>query len=316
MNSYWLNTREKIRAARLFSSIWIRHNWPYYRGRLYQYALLMRMHKPVPILLLLWPTLWALWIAAEGSPTFHLLLVFIFGVFLTRSAGCVINDYADRNIDIYVERTRDRPITTGKVAANEAFTLIAVLLILAFMLVLTTNRLTILLSFIALPLAGVYPFMKRYTYIPQLFLGLAFGWGIPMAFAAVTDKVPAIAWLLYVANILWALSYDTMYAMVDREYDKRIGVKSTAILFDDSDRFFIGLIQIMMLLAFVFIGDQLEFSRIYYISLIAVAGFITYHQYLIKDRLPDKCLKAFLNSNWIGAVVFAGIVLHYYKQTN
>ncbi|OGT84200.1 MAG: 4-hydroxybenzoate polyprenyltransferase [Gammaproteobacteria bacterium RIFCSPLOWO2_12_FULL_52_10] len=274
----------------------------------------MRLDKPVGALLLLWPTLWALWIAADGLPTPHLLLVFSAGVFLTRSAGCVMNDYADRDFDRYVARTRDRPLTTGKVSPREAWYLIAVLLTAAFLLVLTTNRLTIMLSFIALPLAGFYPFMKRYTYIPQLFQGMAFGWGIPMAFAAASDTVPRIAWLIYIANILWSMSYDTVYAMVDREDDKKIGVKSTAILFEDSDRFFVGLIQSMLLLTLVFVGVQLKFGWYYYLALAGVVGIIVHLQYLIKDRLPERCFQAFRRNNWLGAVVFAGIVLHYYNS--
>lgn len=300
VNSNW----SKIRT-------YYRQHEPYLKDRLKQYALLIRIDHPIGTLLLLWPTLWALWIAEAGVPSFHLLLVFILGVFLTRSAGAVMNDYADRNYDRYVERTRERPLTTGSVSPREAFLLIGVLLLIAFLLVLTTNRLTILLSFCAIPLAGIYPFMKRYTYIPQLFIGLAYSWGIIMAFAAAQETVPVIAWLLFIANILWAMAYDTIYAMVDREYDIQIGVKSMAILFDELDTKFIGLLQAMFFVVLTIIGRQLEFGSYYYFSMVIAVGLAIYHQYLIKDRLPTLCFRAFLNNNWLGAVVFAGIVLHY-----
>ena len=314
LHSGWVTAHRRAVVYCRTAADWWRRNEPTIRDRAWQYVQLMRLDKPVGALLLLWPTLWALWIAADGLPTPHLLLVFSAGVFLTRSAGCVMNDYADRDFDRYVARTRDRPLTTGKVSPREAWYLIAVLLTAAFLLVLTTNRLTIMLSFIALPLAGFYPFMKRYTYIPQLFQGMAFGWGIPMAFAAASDTVPRIAWLIYIANILWSMSYDTVYAMVDREDDKKIGVKSTAILFEDSDRFFVGLIQSMLLLTLVFVGVQLKFGWYYYLALAGVVGIIVHLQYLIKDRLPERCFQAFRRNNWLGAVVFAGIVLHYYNS--
>ncbi len=297
---YWLSMRA-----------WLHDNKPFIRERLQQYALLMRVDKPIGSLLLLWPTLWALWIAAEGAPSLHLLFVFIFGVFLTRSAGVVINDIADRNFDPHVKRTRSRPLALGIVSPKEALGLAMVLFLLAFLLVLTTNRLTILLSFAAVLLAVIYPYTKRYTYIPQFFMGLAFSWGIPMAFAAQTNNVPRIAWLLYIANILWAMVYDTIYAMVDKEDDIKIGVKSTAILFDDADRFIIGILQIMFALVLVIIGKQLEFGRYFFWSLAVVLVLMVYHQYLIKYRQPADCFRAFLNNNWVGTVVFAGIVLNY-----
>jgi len=295
----------------LGAGLWQKYE-PVLKERAGLYALLMRLDKPIGSLLLLWPTLWALWIATAGQPSLHLLAVFIAGVILTRSAGCVMNDYADRNFDRYIERTRNRPLTTGQVSPREAGYLITVLLTAAFLLVLTTNQLTVLLSFVALPLGGGYPFMKRYTYIPQLFQGMAFGWGIPMAFAAASGDVPRIAWLLYVANILWSMSYDTVYAMVDREDDKKIGVKSTAILFDDSDRIFVGLIQGMLLLTLTLIGTQLKFGWLYYLGVAGAACVILHLQFLIKDRVPERCFLAFRRNNWLGAVVFAGIVLHYY----
>lgn len=316
MKDFWVETKKLTHEFQLTAGNWIADHGPYIRDRAIQYSRLMRLDKPIGSLLLLWPTLWALWIASDGLPTIHLLSVFIAGVFITRSAGCVINDYADRNFDRYVARTSNRPLTTGAVSTREALYLIVVLLIIAFLLVLTTNRLTVILSFVALPLGGFYPFMKRYTYIPQLFQGMAFGWGIPMAFAAAGHNIPEIAWLIYIANILWSMTYDTMYAMVDREYDKNIGVKSTAILFEDSDRIFIGIIQLMLLFTFVLIGKKLEFGQYYYLSLIVVTAIIAYHQYLIKDRKPELCFKAFLNNNWLGAVVFIGIVLNYYDSIN
>jgi 4-hydroxybenzoate polyprenyltransferase len=314
MQHYWLISKKLAWEYELKAREWLKAHGPGIRERAMQYSLLMRMDKPIGTLLLLWPTLWALFIATGGLPSVHLLLVFIAGVFLTRSAGCVMNDYADRDFDRHVARTRERPITTGRVNTREAFYLIAVLLAIAFLLVLTTNRLTIILSFIALPIGGFYPFMKRYIYFPQLFQGIAFGWGIPMAFAAATDTVPRIAWLLYMCSILWSLTYDTMYAMVDREDDKKIGIKSTAILFEESDRFFIGIIQLMMLAALVLVGTQLKFGDYYFSSLLVVAGLMLYQQYLIKDRLPAKCFSGFLSNNWLGAVVFIGIVLHYYSS--
>jgi len=290
---------------------WYRGNLPFLKDRWHQYALLMRLDKPIGTYLLLWPTLWALWIASGGIPSLHLLLVFVAGVFLTRSAGCVMNDYADRDFDRFVTRTRERPLTTGRVSTKEAFLLIACLLAAAFLLVLTTNRLTILLAFVAIPIAGVYPYMKRFTYIPQLFQGLSFSWGIIMAFTAVTDGVPRIAWLVFIATILWSMVYDTTYAMVDREDDVKIGVKSTAILLGDSDRLFIGLIQGLMFIVFLIIGRQLEFGVYYHACLAVAAALAVYHQWLIRERRPDQCFRAFLHNNRLGAVVFVGIVLHY-----
>ena len=314
MQRYWLTGRKLAWTYELKAREWIKAHEPSIRERARQYSLLMRLDKPIGTLLLLWPTLWALFIAADGLPSVHLLLVFIIGVFLTRSAGCVMNDYADRNFDRYVTRTQDRPLTTGKVSIREAFYLITSLLAIAFLLVLTTNRLTIILSVIAIPIGGFYPYMKRYVYIPQLFQGISFGWGIPMAFAAATGTVPTIAWLLYMCSILWSLTYDTMYAMVDREDDKKIGIKSTAILFEDTDRFFIGIIQLMLLTGFILVGTQLKFGDYYNYALLVVGGIMIYQQYLIKDRLPKNCFRGFLSNNWLGAVVFIGIVLHYYNS--
>ncbi len=284
------------------------------RQRSMLYVELTRFDKPIGWLLLLWPTLWALWIAAEGMPGWHLFLVFVLGTILTRSAGCVMNDYADRDIDRFVERTRSRPLTSGAVTPRQALILALCLLVIASLLVLTTNTLTVYLSFVAIPLAVIYPYMKRYTYLPQFFLGLAFSWGIPMAFAAQTGSVPTLAWLLFIANLLWIVVFDTIYAMVDREYDLQIGMKSTAILFDDADRLIIGILQGMVLLVLVIVGERLELSWVYYLSLFVAGGIFVYQQFLIKDRKAEMCFRAFLNNNWFGATIFSGIALHYFIQ--
>lgn len=289
----------------------IRARWPEVRRRLRLYVELTRLNRPIGALLLMWPTLWALWIAARGAPSLHLLAVFVAGVFLTRSAGCAINDTADRKIDLHVERTRERPFARGEIRPREALLLAGILLLAAFLLVLTTNRLTVLLSFAAVPLAALYPFMKRYTYVPQFFLGLAFSWGIPMAFAAVTGTVPPIAWLVFIANILWVMVYDTLYAMVDRDDDIRIGVKSTAILFADADRPIIGVMQGMFLAVLVMTGIQIQADMIYYWLLLPAAGLMLYHQYLIRDREPAQCFRAFLHNNWVGMTIFGALVLNY-----
>jgi len=276
-----------------------------------QYYLLMRFDRPIGIFLLLWPTLWALWIAAEGMPNGGVLTVFILGVVLMRAAGCVINDVADRDIDPHVSRTRGRPIAAGRVSVKEALWLFAVLCLLAFVLVLTLNRLTIMLAFVGVILAATYPFVKRYTYLPQVYLGMAFGWSVPMAFAAQTGAVPLIAWLVFIATVLWATAYDTLYAMVDREDDMRIGVKSTAILFGDADRIMIALIQGLLLVVLILIGQRLALGVYYFTGILLAAALLVYQQYLIRARAPDQCFRAFLNNNWLGAAVFAGLVLHY-----
>lgn len=281
------------------------------KERLYHYALLMRLNRPIGIFLLLWPTLWALWISSAGRPDPLVLIVFVLGVVLMRSAGCVINDYADRDIDPHVQRTAQRPLATGKVSPREALILFAVLCLIAFLLVLLMNRLTVLLSFVAVLLAVSYPFAKRYTHLPQVHLGAAFGWAVPMVFAAQTGSVPQEAWLLFIATVLWATAYDTMYAMVDRADDLRIGVKSTAILFGDADRVIIAVIQGLMLSAMILIGMRVHLGWPYYAGLSLTLGLAVYQQMLIKDRTPALCLKAFLNNNWFGAAIFAGIVAHY-----
>ncbi|VAW80276.1 4-hydroxybenzoate polyprenyltransferase [hydrothermal vent metagenome] len=275
------------------------------------YARLMRLDKPIGIYLLLWPTLWALWIAGEGKPDLLVLGVFVLGVVLMRSAGCVINDYADRNIDPHVARTCKRPVASGEVTPREALILFGVLCMLAFALVLLMNPLTVYLSFVAVALAALYPFMKRYTNLPQVVLGAAFGWAVPMAFAAQTGEVPRVAWLLFVATVLWTTAYDTMYGMVDREDDLKIGVKSTAILFGESDRVVIAVLQLLALGALVLAGQAASLDGYYYFGLALAAGLVLYQQYLIREREPVACFKAFLNNHWFGAAVFSGIVLAY-----
>jgi 4-hydroxybenzoate polyprenyltransferase len=280
-------------------------------NRLHDNVVLMRLNKPIGIFLLLWPTLWALWVAAEGRPDNLVLVVFVLGVILMRSAGCVINDYADRDFDRHVSRTHDRPLTAGRVSPRMALLLFAVLCLLAFCLVLLLNRLTVLLSFVGVALAALYPFMKRVTHLPQVFLGAAFGWTVPMAFAAQTGSVPQLAWLMFTTTVLWATAYDTLYAMVDRQDDLALGLKSTAILFGDADRKIIGLLQVMVLACLAMIGHQAELGPVYYAS-IALAGLLViYQQYLIRYRERDACFRAFLNNNWFGMVVFLGILLDY-----
>lgn len=276
-----------------------------------QYWYLMRFDRPIGIFLLLWPTLWALWIAGEGHPDLLVVAVFVSGVVLMRAAGCVINDFADRNFDPYVFRTKHRPIAAGRVRPYEALAIFVALCLIALALVLLMNPMTVLLSVVGVFLAASYPFMKRYTYFPQAYLGLSFGWAVPMVFAAQTESIPNVAWLLYVATILWALAYDTMYAMVDLDDDIKIGVKSTAILFGDMERVFIAIIQVFVLTALVSAGNQIEMSAPYYLGLIAAGGFSIYQQWLIRDRDEEGCFKGFLNNNWFGAVVFGGIVVHY-----
>jgi len=272
---------------------------------------LTRLNKPIGIFLLLWPTWWALWLAASGIPSWQNLVIFTLGIVLMRSAGCVINDYADRDIDGHIKRTEKRPIPDGRVSGREALVLFVVLTLSAFVLVLQTNALTIYLSVGALLLAASYPFMKRYTYFPQVVLGAAFGWGIPMAFAAETGEVPKIAWLLFGANIVWTIAYDTLYAMVDRDDDIKIGVKSTAILFADMDKTAIGMLQLTTLFILVLLVQHAALGASYLVSLVIVAALFAYQQYLIRSRDRDACFKAFLNNNWVGAVIFIGIDLSF-----
>ena len=278
------------------------------RERLAEYALLMRLNRPIGIYLLLWPTLWALFIAADGWPSPGVTIVFILGVVLMRSAGCVVNDFADRKIDKHVARTKDRPITAGRVSEREALLLFVGLCFSAFVLVLFMNVLTIRLSVVAVILAALYPYMKRHTYLPQVFLGLAFGWAVPMAFAAQTGEIPIVAWLLLTGTVLWATAYDTMYAMVDREDDLKIGVKSTAILFGDTDRLIIGLIQVLLFIVLVLVGRQADLGVFYYVGLGLAALSALYQQKLLWHRRPADCLNAFLHNNWFGMAIFLGIL--------
>lgn len=281
------------------------------KSNINNYAVLMRINKPIGTLLLLWPTYWALWVASSGQPSVLVFIVFTLGVILMRSAGCVINDYADRKVDPHVARTELRPIASGKVAPLEALQLFCVLGLLSLLLVLLMNPLTICLSVGGIVLAIIYPYMKRYTHLPQLFLGAAFGWAIPMVYAAQTNSVPAMAWLLFTAAIIWAVVYDTMYAMVDREDDLKIGVKSTAILFADLDKAFIGFFQVLLLIALLMVGDKAELSAFYFTGVFIAGLLMVYHQYLIKDRIPAKCFAAFLHNNWLGFTVFTGLALDY-----
>lgn len=278
-------------------------------SRLCEYALLMRLHRPIGTLLLLWPTLWGLWFAAGGVPDLHVLAVFVAGVVLMRSAGCVINDYADRDFDPHVARTQDRPIAAGRVSPREALVLFGVLCLIAFALVLTLNRLTVALAIIAALLAAIYPFTKRVTNLPQFWLGAAFGWAIPMAFAAQTGTVPPLAWLLFAANVFWAVAYDTAYAMVDREDDLRVGVKSTAILFGSWDRAMILLHHAAALALLGIAGVATARGGIYFVGLSVALALALYQQWLIRDRGPAGCFKAFLDNNWFGFAVFAGLAV-------
>ena len=280
---------------------------PRWRERLRQYWLLVRGDRPIGWLLLLWPTWWGLWVAAGGIPSLWPLLVFSLGVWLTRAGGCVINDYADRWLDSSVERTKQRPLATGAVSGREALWVFVVLMLLAFALVLTLNRLTILMSVVGVLLAASYPYLKRYTYLPQVYLGMAFGWGIPMAFAAIQGEVPAVAWVLYVANIFWATAYDTWYAMVDREDDIRMGAKSTAILFGEMDLVAQGVLYACMFAALVLVGREAGMGLWYWAGLAAALLLVAYEFAIARTRDRDACFRAFLHNNWVGMVTFAGI---------
>ena len=280
---------------------------PRWRERLRQYWLLVRGDRPIGWLLLLWPTWWGLWVAAGGIPSLWPLLVFSLGVWLTRAGGCVINDYADRWLDSSVERTKQRPLATGAVSGREALWVFVVLMLLAFALVLTLNRLTILMSVVGVLLAASYPYLKRYTYLPQVYLGIAFGWGIPMAFAAIQGEVPAVAWVLYVGNIFWATAYDTWYAMVDREDDIRMGAKSTAILFGEMDLVAQGVLYACMFAALVLVGREAGMGLWYWAGLGAALLLVTYEFTIAHTRDRDACFRAFLHNNWVGMVIFAGI---------
>lgn len=282
-----------------------------WRQRFPDFWQLMRFDRPVGTLLLLWPTLWALWLASEGGPTLKLLLIFSLGVVLMRAAGCVINDFADRKVDGRVKRTLARPLATGKVAPREAVTLFIVLCLAAFTLVLFTNPLTVALSFGAVALAFCYPFMKRYTHLPQMVLGAAFAWAVPMAFSAQSNLVPPQAWLIYTVVVVWTVVYDTFYAMVDRDDDLRIGVKSTAVLFGELDRAMTGFLQLLVLLGLCLMADTFELHWPFITSIVLAACLFGYQQYLIRFRQREACFQAFLNNNWVGFVVFVGIAVDY-----
>ena len=280
--------------------------------RIEEYALLARLDRPIGTWLLLWPALWGLWIAGAGRPHPRVLIVFVAGVFVMRAAGCVINDYADRNIDPHVRRTRDRPLAARRVAPREALYLFAVLITVALYLVTRLDLLTIKLAFIGAAMTVSYPFVKRIFPMPQLYLGISFGgWSVPMAFAAESGSVPRVAWVLYIAAVMWAAIYDTMYAMVDREDDLKVGVKSSAILFADMDKLLIGVMQAMMLFALVLAGRSMKFGQWYDAGVIAAGLLFLYQQWLIRKREPAGCLKAFFNNQYVGAVIFVGIMLQY-----
>ncbi len=279
--------------------------------RLQQYWILARFNKPIGILILLWPALWALWVASDGKPDLLVLFVFCAGVVLMRAAGCVINDYADRDFDPHVERTNQRPIAAGTVSPKEAVILFIVLCLIAFFLVLQLNLKTIMLSFIAAFLAASYPFMKRYTHLPQAYLGIAFGFAVPMAFSAQTNTIPKVAWVMYLAVMIWALVYDTMYAMVDKEDDLKIGVKSTAILFGDKEREIMAGLQIVIIALLILVGQMQGLGGYYYAGIGVAVGLSVYQQKLIFNRDKALCFKAFLNSNYFGMAVFLGLFFDY-----
>ena len=279
--------------------------------RLTLYEKLMRLDKPIGTLLLLWPTLWALWIASGGRPEWMMTWIFCLGTLLMRSAGCVMNDLADRNFDAHVKRTRERPLAAGLVSVKEALWLAAVLTLAAFCLVLTLNKFAIALSFLALALAASYPFTKRFLSIPQAYLGVTFGFGIPMAFAAASNALPPLCGWLLLANIFWVLAYDTEYAMVDRDDDLRIGIKTSAILFGRFDVAAVMLCYAAMLAVLVLIGMKLQFGLYYYLGLGATGLLMLYHYALIRGRSREGCFKAFLHNNWVGGVIFAGIAADY-----
>ncbi len=284
---------------------------PHWRDRLGLYWRLIRADRPIGIYLLLWPALWALWVAAAGVPPWWILLVFVLGTALMRSAGCAINDFADREFDGRVERTAQRPLATGAVTPREAVGVFVVLSLVAFALVLTLNAKTIAHSFVAVALAALYPFTKRYTHVPQLVLGIAFGWAVPMAFTALQNQIPPVAWVLFAATVLWALIYDTMYAMVDREDDLQVGIKSTAILFGRFDRPVIGVLQLLMLGLLWQVGQMAGRGIAFQLALLGAAGLFVYQQWLIRDRERAACFRAFLNNHYVGMLVFAGLFTDY-----
>jgi len=276
------------------------------------YFKLMRLDRPIGTLLLLWPTLWALILSAQGFPRIDVLVVFVVGVFLMRSAGCVINDYADRNFDGHVERTKQRPLPAGLVSSKEALVLFFVLAVLSFVLVLSMNRLTIQLSFAGIVLAFIYPFMKRFTHLPQLFLGLAFSWAIPMAWAAQANALPVQVWLVFAANALWTIAYDTQYAMVDRDDDVNIGIKSTAILFGRFDKLMIGVLQLAVIILFIILGGWMSLGSSYYWGVLVAGALFVYQQQQIRSREREPCFRAFLNNNYVGMAITIGLLVSFW----
>ncbi|MEF1256188.1 MULTISPECIES: 4-hydroxybenzoate octaprenyltransferase [unclassified Vibrio] len=276
------------------------------------YWQLMRMDKPIGTLLLLWPTLWALIISAQGMPSLKVLLVFVLGVIFMRAAGCVINDFADRKVDGHVKRTKQRPLPSGRVTSKEALALFALLAVSSFALVLSMNTLTIQLSFVGIVLAFIYPFMKRFTHLPQLFLGLAFSWSIPMAWAAQANEMPVMVWFIFAINALWTIAYDTQYAMVDRDDDLKIGIKSTAILFGRFDKMVIGSLQLVTLVMLMFVGTWYQLGSSYYWSLLVVGALFVFQQHLIRHRDRDLCFRAFLNNNYVGMVITIGLFIAFW----
>jgi 4-hydroxybenzoate polyprenyltransferase len=280
-------------------------------GKAMEFLRLARFDKPIGTFLVLWPALWALWIASEGLPSMKHLIIFILGAVVMRAAGCVINDIADRNIDGHVERTKARPLARGALSVKEALGFFVILCCMALGLVLCLNQYAIFWSFGALALACIYPFMKRHTFLPQVFLGAAFAWSIPMAFAAVQETVPALAWIIFTATLLWTVAYDTIYAMIDRDDDLKIGVKSTAILFGSADRAIIASLQVLFVLALCLVGDQLNLGSFYFLSVVVASVLLVYQQHLIRLRYKEDCFRAFLNNNHVGMVILVGIVFDY-----
>jgi 4-hydroxybenzoate polyprenyltransferase len=272
------------------------------------YIQLMRLDKPIGTLLLLWPTLWAIWLT--GLPYTYITLIFILGVFVMRAAGCVVNDYADRHFDAHVERTKNRPLARGVLTEKNALWILFILLFIALCLLLTLNKLSWLIACFALLTALIYPFMKRYTHLPQAILGIAFSWSIPMVYAATIEQFPLTCWLLFFTNICWTIAYDTEYAMVDRNDDVKIGIKSTAILFGCYDKLIIGLLQIVSVIGLLFIGLTNQLSQIFYIALLLVTALFIYQQWLIKNRVRNRCFNAFMNNNYVGFIVFLGLLFN------
>jgi 4-hydroxybenzoate polyprenyltransferase len=279
--------------------------------RVKQYVYLMRLHKPIGIFLLLWPSLWALWLASSGTPNLKIVGIFIIGVILMRSAGCIINDFADRHLDRYVERTRERPLAAGKIQVYEALFLFFILIFCAFLLALNLNHLAILLSFVGAFLAVIYPFLKRVTHLPQIGLGLAFAWGVPMAYAAELNAIPWVGWALFLAAAIWPVIYDTMYAMVDLNDDIKIGIKSSAILFGKHYAGIIGILQCSFLMILSYIGWVTKLNEGYFLALLLAGLFFLYQQYLIRKNYREDCFKAFLNNHWVGMIIFIGIMIGY-----